>query len=195
MYTPNPIWTRYRPTRWIHRFLTQYTDTLLFKTTVPVSSGLAILSNLLDENMFLLLAILTLFLPPLYFAWRYRPFYVSLEWENLNPGDIHIRAEQRGRVVLDDGQALVRVKVFFDESVSGYALKIDPDKPLSATPTDEPPNAEYKDGILEQKDMENPQFYFGLRIREVDPIKLYEPEVRIRDANNNDKLLLSIGVT
>lgn len=213
MYNPGPVWKRYQTTRQLTLFLKQYTDTLLFKLTAPGSSIFWISSSIFGNifkttsdvggteitvtlgDVLSLIALFVLIFPAIYFWYNFKPFNVIIEWDHLSQRDIDVRAKRRGRLVLDDDEALVRIKVFFDESVNRYALELDPDRPLNIRPTDEPPNADYEDGILRAENVNNPKFYFVLKITAEDDLYAYEPEIKIRDFNNNRKLLLRIGVT
>lgn len=189
------IWERYYLTRTIVLFLKQYTGTLLFKISSPLSSVFWILSSIVAKTWTAELqwfAIFVLIAPATYFAFMFRPFNVRVKWEQLKPnGNIAERANHRNHVYIDgENKAEIRVTVLFDSSVSSYRLQFDADHPLEAYPgSSAPDNSDYDEetNSLYAEEVDNVKFFFTLHIEsDRDDLNIHNPTVKIKDANQYD---------
>ena len=133
MYNSDPLWKRTYITRKIGLFFVQYSETLLFKISSPLSSVFWILSSLAGSTSSTYLqwtAVSTLILPAVYFFLMFRPFNVTIGWRQIKPNSkMAERANHRGHVYINEHEehAEVRVTVLFDPSVDSYSLQFKSD--------------------------------------------------------------------
>lgn len=161
------IWERYYVIRRLVQYFQQYSNSLMFKISSPLSSVFWIISSIVGQEWALelkLLAVFTLIGPAVYFYIMYRPFNVKINWNQLRPnGKITQRANFRNRIFIDgeNNEAEVRVTVLFDKSVDSYSLQFDSDYPLETYPgTSAPNNSKYDEdsNILYADDVDNVRF-------------------------------------
>jgi len=216
MYNVDPIWRKYYLTRRIVLFLKQYSDTLTFKISSPLSSVVWIASSLVSPSnsfYFKIIAIGTLLAPAVWFHWRFRPFNVRAEWEQTKPASkTKERANHRDRVYVDSGDTQIKVRVLFDDSVDSYSIKFEADYPLTVVPDDRPNNSEYdsESNTVWAENVDNVRFFLLLDIESGKDKNVYDPEIRIIDTNdynlgfiskkilhkyiNNDTILLKMSI-
>jgi len=203
------FWEKYKITRSSWLFFKQYSDTTLFKLSSPLSSVFWISSavvnglNLGTPLIFwvlILLAVVSYLGPATYYFIQYSPFNVRVEWDPIEDNAMDVRAKHRGRLFLgNSNESRARVRVYFDESVDEYALKLHADGPLSAYPKDSPPasNFDGDENILENYNVDNRKFYFILKV-ESDGQDLgfgLDPSIKIKDHLNGEQTLLKIGIS
>lgn len=184
------LWERYYISRKLVLFLKQYTATLLFKVSSPLSSVFWIVSSIVPQDQsttFKIIAVASLIGPPLYYYIMFRPFNVTIDWKQIKPKNkIVERANHRGHVYINDNDlAEVRVTVLFDNSVDSYSLTFDSDYPLEVYPgASAPSNSEYDEdeNTLFANNVSNVRFFFTLKIEaESSDLNIHDPTVRIKD--------------